>query len=228
MKLSLRMMMLVRVFAAFLAAAAMISAYPAPLMRWIAPGVRALTALTFPEVERLSLKADGGHISIEGALQLTLARDDGQPISPVLGKWQRSVGPTLNLLVVAMAAFAAPAMSARRRVAAVPWVLVFAWCVCSFHLAVEIQEVALRFIGHEWLPTFSFAATDENVARFHALERRYTIITWIKSFNDAGGIYFLAFLAGLAGTMAGEICAERMSAWRAKKITCGVHDARGS
>jgi hypothetical protein len=227
MNRSPRMKIVARAGAAFLATAALVCAFPAPLMRLISPGVRALTALTFPQVERLSLLTDDARISIEGTLRLNLVRDDGQSIPPVPGKWQKSAGPTLYLLVVTMAAFAAPAMSARRRVAAAPWALVFAWGVCSFHLAVEIQEVALRFIGYEWLPALSFAATDENVARFHALERRYTAISWVKSFNDAGGVYFLAFIAGWAGSVVGEACTGRLSAWRAEKHRM-VHDARGT
>jgi hypothetical protein len=191
--------MLARLLIVFIPLGLLVHVYPQPGQRVLAPLVQIMTRLTFPYVEGLRVASDGSHLVMTGQINLELIQADGSPLPPLPGTWRKYSGPSLHLLVLALALSAVPVLSGRQRLKALPLTLVAAALVGAYHLSVEIQESALRYIGYQWLPTFSMAPTEVNHLYFQGMETRFRAVTWIKSFNDAGGALFLAVLAGLIG-----------------------------
>ncbi|HMO04408.1 MAG TPA: hypothetical protein PKC67_12780 [Kiritimatiellia bacterium] len=212
--------MLGRVVLAFALMAVLVYGWPAVWVRILAPVTNALTAASFPYVEDAGMRADGATLIIEGAIALDLTMANGQPLPAVPGTWKRGAGTTLNLLVIGVAVFAAPSVRWRDRLRGVPVLVVGLLLVGAFHLTIEVQEAALRHLGYQWLPTLPLAGTEANAAAFQAMEGRFRVVAWIKSFNDAGGAMFLAVLAGLGGYAA-------TGGWRSPRTEPAANVARG-
>jgi hypothetical protein len=191
--------MLGRVVLAFAVMAVLVYQWPSVWVRLLAPVTQALTAMSFPYVEDVVMRADGSQLRIEGSIALDLVMTNGQPLPEAPGTWKRGAATTLNLMIIGFAVFAAPAVRWRDRLRGVPVLVAGMLVVCAFHLSVEVQEAALRYLGYQWLPTLPLAGTEANAAYFQAMEARFRAVAWIKSFNDAGGAMFLAVLAGLIG-----------------------------
>lgn len=191
--------MLARLLMVFIPLGLLVHAYPQPGQRVLAPLVQLITRLTFPYVEGLQVASDGSHLVMTGQIKLELTQADGSPLPALPGTWRKYSGPSLHLLVLALALSAVPVLSGRQRLKALPLTLMAATLVGAYHLSVEMQESALRYIGYQWLPTFPMAPTEANQLYFQGMETRFRAVTWIKSFNDAGGALFLAVLAGLIG-----------------------------
>lgn len=191
--------MLVRVTSVFILVAVVGTRWPGLLVRPILPLVRGLVEVTSPYLDIQSVRVTGATVQICGELKPRMTLRDGAPLSATTGTWNKQAGPTVNLVVVALAVWMAPARTWRHRVRALAVTLPAAVLVCGFQLAVEIQESALRHLGESWLPQQALAGTAENLAYFRNLETRFRLVQWIKSLLDGGGALFLAVLAGLSG-----------------------------
>lgn len=191
--------MLIRMTVVFLVVGMVGYRWPGLVLKPLGPVVRGLATLTGPYLEHLTVHHRDATVQITGELHPRLTQTDGTPLPATLGTWNKQVGPTLQILVVALCVGAAPVVSGRRRARALAVTLSATLLVCAFQLTVEIQETALRHMGHVWLPQLELAGTESNVAYFKGLEIRYRVARWIKSFNDGGGALFLAVWAGLLG-----------------------------
>lgn len=193
------MHMLIRMMCAYALCALISFAVPGWWLNSISPLVELVANATSPFLESTSVRAEVDMLHLEGQVLVNMTLRDGTPLPPLPGQWKKTGGHTLNILILAAAIWAAPVASIRRRLCALPVMLLAAALVSSLDLAVEMQVSSLQVIGSEWLPGLELASSAENVDAFRKLERWYESVRWIKGFNDGGGRLFLAVIAGLIG-----------------------------
>jgi len=163
------------------------------------PAVEIMVDAGCPYLDDLRMQIEQHEIRADGTIQINMILANGESLPAVPGTWRKHGQHTLNVLVVAIAIWLAPAAGWRRRLVALAGTLSAAALASAFILAVEIQEAALGTIGYDWLPSIPLASTPENVQTFRQMERWYETVTWIKAFHDGGGRLFLGMLAGFIG-----------------------------
>jgi hypothetical protein len=173
--------------------------WPGIVVAPLTPLVRSLVALSGSYIQQPSFQRVDATLQITGELHPRMTQRDGSLLPAARGTWTKQTGPTVQLLVVAFAVWAAVPVARQRKLRALLVMVPAALLVCAFQLTVEIHETALRHLGQVWLPTLTLPGTEENLNYFAWLESRYRVVQWIKSFNDGGGALFLAVWAGLIG-----------------------------
>lgn len=191
----------VRLGLVFTVAAVTLHAWPGLIRPVVAPWIPLAVGGSCPYIEDARMTMEGKTITIDGVLRIRMTLQNGGELPPVPGSWTRQADRILVMATLALTVFAAPALSWRRRLLAVPVLWILVGLVSAAHLAVETQETALRVLGESWLASQPLAPTAENVAYFKAMESWYDRVLWGKSFLDGGGGLFLAVLAGLAGPL---------------------------
>lgn len=191
------MRMVMRMLAGFVVATLLLTRFPewwlditAPVSEWLINGF-------CPFLTEMQVHAENKLIFAEGNIKLAMTMTNGEPVPLAPGTWNKQGGQTLNILIVAVAVWAAPIASIRRRLAILPVMLIAAAVASGFDLAVEVTDVTLRAIGQEWAPTLPLAKTPENIEVFRSLEKEYETVLKFKAFNDGGGRLFSGLLAGL-------------------------------
>lgn len=191
--------MVLRMTTAFVFSVALVFYVPSWWLKPVSRIAVVMVSAGCPFLEDMNVKVKESSIYAEGVIHVDMIMSGGEPLPLTRGNWQKYAGQTLNILIVAAAAWAAPAVGCRRRLVALPVMLLVAASASGFDLALEIQESALRVIGYEWVPSFSLAQTPGNLETFRRLENWYQGVLHIKAYNDGGGRLFSGLLAGLIG-----------------------------
>ena len=199
MKLTGRSGVFLRMGAAGLLACGGGWAFSGLLVAAIEPVAGWLSGWFGPYVHEVQMTLREGMVAVDFRLVLGMTRTDGAPLPAIqclLHKpfWQMLVYP-----VVALAVFAAPPVSRRRRLWALPATLAAILLVCGFQQAVELLVQALENLGSDAFQALSPAPTPANYEYYDALRRSYVIWKQVLRFNASGGALFLAVWAGIWG-----------------------------
>ena len=192
-------LMLVRMVVAYVVCAGLLFTWPGLWLNAVEPFVAYVADASCPYIDSMKVSSDDAMIELQGRLHVEMTHASGKELPPLPVTWQKHGGQTLNVLMIAVAIWAAPAVRVRRRLLALPVILLAAAFVASIDLAAESQTTALRVIGTEWLPGMAMAPTDANKAAFQHVEQWYQVVQWLKAFMDGGGRLFMAVTAGLVG-----------------------------
>ena len=199
MKVRPRVVMALRVVAVLSVAVLAAVRWPDALLRPLAVPLGALAGAGAPHLRAVEPEFAEGAVKVSGEIVLDLALQHGEPMPPVRGAWRRGSGMLLAMGVVGFSVWAAPPMSGRRRLVALPIVLIGLTLAGGLWLSVDLQVAALGEIGQGWLGTLPLASSEANRNAFAAIERWFRAMETAKAFLDGGGALLLAALAGLIG-----------------------------
>jgi hypothetical protein len=199
MKTRTIILMTARMVCVYLLGWALIYNMPGWCLKPVATLAGALADATCPYFSSIKVATENIMIRIQGEIHVDMELVSGAALPHAPATWHKHGGQTLNMLMMAMAIWAVPVVTWQRRLLVFPFMLLAAVLFAAFDLAIEMQVSALKVIGTQWLPEMEMANTAENIAVFEKMETWYKSVQWIKAFQDAGGRFFLAVLAGLIG-----------------------------
>lgn len=188
-----------RLLAALVVAGGVTVLKPEWWLALLAPVSGVVIDLCTPWLQSVTVRVEETMLWIEGAIRLSMTEANGGTLRELPAQWNRPGTAYLLTFVVACAAWAFPNASWRHRLAAFPLALALAALISAGAVTNDVQYTGLKAMGGGSLQHIELADTPETRAVLASLEKQFRRTTRIKAFRDAGGLLFLAALAGLAG-----------------------------
>jgi len=189
--------MCLRAALAFIVGIVLYFTVPSGWLKIVAAPAEWLAGNTSFYLDDVEISVDQMSLQVKGNITLGAVLIDGSIMPPLPAEWNKQGGQTMTILVLAIAAFAAPAASLRRRIMLIPVMLLAVVAVSAIDLALEIQYTSVKNLLGTALSSFSFMADEINEQINARLVSRYYCLELIKVFIDGGGRLFLGAVAGV-------------------------------